>query len=121
MTSNQAVSVWHANHTDCWLPVHLQKKVTPAEGNYVYALNEGNFKTFLPNSLFYAATAVTGILVVSSMAGYVLARIETPGHNAVLLLILAILIIPAPASFIALYKLLVNMHLANTALAISWC
>ena len=84
--------------------------------NYVSAWNEGNFKTFLPNSVFYAATAVIGILLVSSMAGYALARLEFPGRNAVLVLILAIMIIPAPASFIALYKLLVNMHLANSRL-----
>src|SRR5436309_1956818 len=69
--------------------------------NYVTAWNEGHFKTYLPNSLFYTATAVAGILVVSSMAGYALARMEFPGRNAVLVLILAILIIPAPASFIA--------------------
>src|SRR5215212_6912863 len=43
-------------------------------GNYVYAWNEGDFKTFLPNSLFYTAAAVTGILLASSMAGYALAR-----------------------------------------------
>ncbi|OJV92968.1 MAG: hypothetical protein BGO39_03260 [Chloroflexi bacterium 54-19] len=82
--------------------------------NYVTAWNDGNFKTFLPNSLFYTVIAVIGILIVASMAGYALARIEFPGSKVVMFLILAIMIIPAPASFIAVYKVLVNMHLANT-------
>lgn len=85
-------------------------------GNYVYAWNEGNFKTFLPNSLFYTVAAVAGILLASSMAGYALARIEFPGRNAVVLLILLIMIIPVPASFIALYKLLISLGLANSRL-----
>lgn len=84
--------------------------------NYAFAWNEGNFKTFLPNSLFYTGTAVLGILVTSSMAGYALARIEFPGREAVVFLLLAILIIPLPASFIALYKLLISMGLANSRL-----
>src|SRR4051795_2227240 len=82
--------------------------------NYVTAWNQGNFKTFLPNSVFYTVTAVIGILIVSSMAGYALARIEFAGRKAVMFVILAIMIIPAPASFIAVYKLLINLHLANT-------
>jgi ABC-type glycerol-3-phosphate transport system permease component len=89
------------------LPASLQWR------NYAFAWNEGNFKTFLPNSLFYTVTAVLGILSVSSMAGYALARMDFPGRNAVVFLILAILIIPLPASFIALYKLLISLHLAN--------
>ncbi len=93
-----------------FLPASLQWR------NYSLAWNEGNFKTFLPNSLFYTTTAVLGILLVSSMAGYALARIEFPGRSAVTFLLLAILIIPLPASFIALYKLLINMGLANSRL-----
>jgi ABC-type glycerol-3-phosphate transport system permease component len=87
---------------------------SPQWRNYAFAWNEGNFRTFLPNSILYSTTAVLGILLIASMAGYALARIEFPGRGAVLFLILAIMIIPLPASFIALYKLLIGMGLANT-------
>ncbi len=82
--------------------------------NYAVAWNQGGFRVFIPNSLLYSIVTVAAILVAASMAGYSLARIEFPGRNVVLLLILAILIVPLPASFIALYKLLVDMGLANT-------
>jgi raffinose/stachyose/melibiose transport system permease protein len=84
--------------------------------NYVKAWNDGNFKTYLPNSVFYTLTAVTAIVLISSMAGYALARYKFPGRKIVEGMILAIMIIPAPASFVALYKLLVNMGLANSRL-----
>jgi raffinose/stachyose/melibiose transport system permease protein len=87
---------------------------TPQWQNYAVAWNQGGFRVFIPNSFLYSIVTVAAILVASSMAGYALARIEFPGRGVVLLLILAILIVPLPASFIALYKLLVNMGLANT-------
>jgi ABC-type glycerol-3-phosphate transport system permease component len=82
--------------------------------NFSYAWNEGNLKTYLPNSILYTVVAVGGILVVSSMAGYALARMRFAGRGAVVGALLIIMIIPLPASFIALYKLLVGMGLANT-------
>lgn len=86
----------------------------PQWSNFVYAWNEGNLKIYLPNSILYTAVAVTGILVVSSMAGYALARMRFAGRGAIVAGLLIIMIIPLPASFIALYKLLVGMGLANT-------
>jgi len=88
----------------------------PQFQNYVTAWTSGGFGVFIPNSLLYSVVAVSGILLASSMAGYALARIEFPGRGVVMLVILAIMIVPLPASFIALYKLLVNLGLANTRL-----
>jgi ABC-type glycerol-3-phosphate transport system permease component len=86
----------------------------PQLGNYVTAWTKGGFSTYIPNSLLYSAVALVGVLVSASMGGYALARIAFPGRNVVMFAILALLIIPLPASFIALYKLLVNAGLANT-------
>jgi raffinose/stachyose/melibiose transport system permease protein len=88
----------------------------PQFQNYVTAWTSGGFGVFIPNSLLYSVVAVSGILLAASMAGYALARIEFPGRGVVMLVILAIMIVPLPASFIALYKLLVNLGLANTRL-----
>jgi raffinose/stachyose/melibiose transport system permease protein len=82
--------------------------------NYVTAWNEGGLGVFLPNSLLYSSVTVVAILLVASMAGYALARIEFRGRGAVLFVILAVMIVPLPASFIALYKLLIFLGLANT-------
>ncbi|MCX4403942.1 carbohydrate ABC transporter permease [Streptomyces sp. NBC_01764] len=83
-------------------------------GNFATAWNEGGFSQYLPNSLLYTAAAVLGILVIASLAGYALARIEFPGRGAVVGFVLVIMIIPMPASFIAQYKLLITLGLANT-------
>jgi raffinose/stachyose/melibiose transport system permease protein len=86
----------------------------PQFQNYAIAWNEGHFNVYVPNSLLYSVATVSGVLVTASMAAYALARIPFSGRGAVSLAILALLIIPLPASFIALYKQLVNMGLANT-------
>lgn len=93
--------------------VHFWPAV-PQWQNYARAWDQGNLHTYLPNSLLYSVAAVTGILIASSMAGYALARIEFAGRGVILFLLLAIMIVPLPASFIAIYKLLVGAGLANT-------
>lgn len=86
----------------------------PQFQNYYIAWTKGGFSVYLPNSLFYSIVSVLAILLAASMAGYALARIEFPGRGAVMFLIMAIIIVPLPATFIALYKLLVDIGLANT-------
>lgn len=85
----------------------------PQWSNYVKAWTEGNLGVYLTNSLIYTGCAVVGILIVSSMAGYALARIEFRGKELFSFVILAVLIIPAPAMFIAQYKLLIGLGLTN--------
>ena len=82
--------------------------------NYYIAWTKGGFSVYLPNSLFYSTVVVLAVLLTASMAGYALARIEFPGQRAVTFLIMAIIIVPLPATFIPLYKLLVDLGLANT-------
>src|SRR5215207_333099 len=86
----------------------------PQFQNYYIAWTKGGFSVYIPNSLFYSTVAVVAILFIASMAGYALARIDFPGRAAIMMLILAIVIVPLPATFVALYKLLVDLGLANT-------
>ena len=88
----------------------------PQLQNYYIAWTKGGFSVYLPNSLFYSTVSMVAILLAASMAGYALARIEFPGRGVVMFLIMAIIIVPLPATFIALYKLLVDIGLANTRL-----
>ncbi|HEV7663207.1 MAG TPA: carbohydrate ABC transporter permease, partial [Chloroflexota bacterium] len=88
----------------------------PQWQNYAIAWERGNLRTYLPNSLLYATSVVVSVVMASSMAGYALARIAFPGRNVIMVVLLAILIVPLPASFIAIYKLLVGVGLADTRL-----
>jgi multiple sugar transport system permease protein/raffinose/stachyose/melibiose transport system permease protein len=64
--------------------------------------------------VLYSAVAVTATLVISSMAAFAFARLRFRGKNLFLLLVFTILIVPASASFIPLYAVLVKLHLTNT-------
>ena len=88
--------------------------LAPQWGNYVTAWVKGDLGVYLTNSILYTLTAVAGILLVSSLAGYALARIPFKGKAAFTGLILAVMIIPAPAMFLAQYKVLLSLDLANT-------
>lgn len=86
----------------------------PQFQNYAVAWKEGGFGVFLWNSVFYSSVTVAAILLAASMAAYALARIEFRGRGLILAVILAVMIVPLPASFIALYKWLIRLGLANT-------
>jgi ABC-type glycerol-3-phosphate transport system permease component len=87
---------------------------SPQFRNYLIAWKEGGLGVFLRNSLLYASTTVAVTLLVGSMAAYALARIDFRGRGVLLTIILAVMIVPLPASFVALYKLLIVLGLANT-------
>ncbi|MFD5315396.1 carbohydrate ABC transporter permease [Streptomyces sp. NPDC127098] len=86
----------------------------PQWGNYVTAWVDGELGTYLLNSILYTGTAVLGILTVSSLAGYALARLEFWGKSVFTVVILAVMIIPAPAMFLSQYKLLIEFGLTNS-------
>lgn len=86
----------------------------PQWQNYATAWVKGNLAVYLTNSTIYTLSAVAGILLVSSLAGYALARITFKGKAVFTGLILAVMIIPAPAMFLAQYKVLLAIGLANT-------
>src|SRR5215207_1323302 len=70
----------------------------PQFQNYYIAWTKGGFSVYIPNSLFYSSVCALAILLIASMAGYALARVEFAGRNVVMFLILAIVIVPLPAT-----------------------
>ncbi len=88
----------------------------PQWANYVTAWIKGDLGVYLLNSVVYTASAVLGILTVSSLAGYALARLEFAGKGIFTFVILAVMVIPAPAMFLAQYKLMVALGLTNSRL-----
>jgi raffinose/stachyose/melibiose transport system permease protein len=86
----------------------------PQWQNFATAWVKGNLAVYLTNSIVYTLCAVAGILLVSSLAGYALARLDFKGKGVFTALILAVMIIPAPAMFLAQYKVLLSLDLANT-------
>ncbi len=89
--------------------------------NYLLALREGQFGRYFLNSIFYTASVVIGIIIVSSLAAYAFSRFQFPGRNAIFYVFMAAMMIPIPGSFVALYVLLNKLHLRNTAVGYILC
>jgi multiple sugar transport system permease protein/raffinose/stachyose/melibiose transport system permease protein len=89
--------------------------------NYYLAFREGDFGRYLLNSIFYTASVVLGIVVISSLAAYAFSRLRFPGRNIIFAVFMAAMMIPIPGSFVVLYVLLNKLHLRNTPLGYILC
>lgn len=83
-------------------------------GGYVKAFHDMEYPRAFLNTLFITAVAVTGILLLGSMCGYVLNRKEKfRWTRGVFLLILSGIMFPYQMSILGLYKLIRGMGLMN--------
>jgi ABC-type glycerol-3-phosphate transport system permease component len=95
-----------------WLPV-------PAYwGNFQRLIFQTGFLRWMGNTLL-VATVVTAIkLVIDSMAGYALARLEFRGRRAVFLSLLAFMMVPGCAVLIPLWIIANNLSILDTYFAL---
>ena len=84
--------------------------------NYYQAWTRGRFSQYFFNSLLYTTVVVFGVILTASMAAYAFSRLRFPGRNFIFILLISTMMIPIPGSFIALYVLLVKLHLVDTRL-----
>ena len=77
----------------------------PSLDNYQEVLTSGTFFRYLGNSLLIVSTAVILILILSSMASYVFARIPFRLNRPLFALIIAGLVIPLHVTLIPVYLL----------------
>jgi len=82
--------------------------------NYYWAWTRGHFSQYFFNSFLYTVVVVVGVIVISSLAAYAFSRLKFPGRDFLFILMISTMMIPIPGSFIALYVLLVKLHLINT-------
>ncbi|MFI7150034.1 hypothetical protein ACIBO2_34370 [Nonomuraea sp. NPDC050022] len=75
MLSGSLQSLTELLSNDSFLPAD------PQWGNYVTAWVQGELGVYLRNSVIYTGSAVLGILLVSSLAGYALARLDFAGKG----------------------------------------
>lgn len=89
--------------------------------NYYLAVSQSDFGRYFLNSVFYTASVVFGIVVISSMAAYAFSRLRFPGRNIIFAVFMAAMMIPIPGSFVALFVLLNKLHLRDTPLGYILC
>jgi multiple sugar transport system permease protein len=103
LTSLRSIEDITRGHLWTW-PVETQG-VT----NYLAVLRETQLMQFLFNSLMITLPAVAGTLVLSSMAGFALARLEFRGNLALLVMFIAGNLVPFQVLMIPVRELIVSV------------
>ena len=86
--------------------------------SYVNLFNSFDyFGTAILNSVFYCAVTVAGVLLVNSIAGYALARLEFPGSNVLTTIIILLIIVPVETSIVPQYVILSHLGLLSSSTA----
>lgn len=82
--------------------------------NYVQLFDRLDFPTYFFNSLLVAVVVTLGNLVLASMVGYALAKLDFPGKRLLFALVVGTLMVPGMATFIPQFVLVTNLGLTNT-------
>jgi multiple sugar transport system permease protein len=91
-----------------WFPESYQWQ------NYVDAWNRSDFGTFFRNTGLIASLNVVAVLFSCSLAAFAFARIEFPGRNALFVLVLSTMMLPAQVTLIPLFIIFSKLGWVNT-------
>jgi multiple sugar transport system permease protein/raffinose/stachyose/melibiose transport system permease protein len=104
--------------------IFVDQSIIPKEWNfhnYVKAWVDGNFATYLLNSVIYTTLVVLGIILVASLAAYAFSRLKFPGKNFFFYMFVLSMMIPLPGSFVPLYVMVNKLGLVNTRIGYILC
>ncbi|GAA1452432.1 carbohydrate ABC transporter permease [Nocardiopsis tropica] len=90
----------------------------PTLDNFAYVLTEGNFDTYMANSLAVACITVVGACVLSLLAAVAVARFRFRFRTAVLVMILIVQMVPLEALVIPLFLQVRDLQMLNTLLGL---
>ncbi|MEW6047476.1 MAG: carbohydrate ABC transporter permease [Bacillota bacterium] len=99
-------------------PYLIPKQPTP--DNFVVVFTQLPFGRYLLNSVVVAVVVVAGVVFVSSMAGYALAKFPFRGREALFMAMLASLMVPFQVRMIPLYLMAMNLHIVNTLAGVAF-
>ena len=82
--------------------------------NFDHAWNNAHIGRYVLNSVIVIAMSLTGTLLVSAMASYVIARFQFPGNRALFYIFMAGLMFPVFLGLVPLYFLMSDLHIKDT-------
>lgn len=82
--------------------------------NYRYAWQVGHFSGYFLNTIVVTVSVTTLVILVSSMAGYVLARTSLPGKKLILGGMVALMFLPGGYTIIPTFDLVQRLGLLDT-------
>lgn len=90
----------------------------PRWNNYIEAWQTANFDIYFSNTVFVSVTATTLTVLLTSMAGYALARNEFSGKRALVGLMIATMFLPRGYTVIPVFEIVKTLNLLNTLWAV---
>jgi multiple sugar transport system permease protein len=82
--------------------------------NFTEVFQQAPFLRYTANSMLYAGLATIGVLVSSIPVAYALSRLRWKGRDAVFLLVLASMMLPAQVTAVPLYVMWSKLHLVGS-------
>lgn len=92
---------------------------SPTLKNFQTLISEIPFLQYTRNSLTFALGTTLVTLFVSFIAAYAFARIQFPGSNLILWILLLTMALPDVGTIVPLYQILKNFHLIDTVTGIT--
>jgi ABC-type glycerol-3-phosphate transport system permease component len=86
--------------------------------NYVEAWETANFGRAFLNSIFVTAVGLAGILLISTMGGYVFAKLEFPGKTFLFYFWLLGMMVPSNVTIIPNFVIFDRLHLIDSYLSL---
>jgi raffinose/stachyose/melibiose transport system permease protein len=86
--------------------------------NYAQAWVKSNFITYFRNSAIVSVLSIGCIIMVTSMAAYVIARFKFPGRRALFLYLIAGIALPVKLAIIPIFLLMRDLHIQDTYLSL---
>ena len=96
------------------------RALTVAWSNYSELFERFSFGRYLWNSVFITAVSTVIMLLVNSMAAFALAKYDFRGRDAVLVLIIATLLIPATVVLVPVFLVVSELGLLNSPWGVIW-
>ncbi len=87
--------------------------------NYLKAMESFPFFKYLLNSTIISTITVLSNIIISSLAGFALARMDFKGKNTIFILILSTMIVPFQMLMIPLYELCIKLGVENSYIGLA--
>jgi ABC-type glycerol-3-phosphate transport system permease component len=82
--------------------------------NYIYAWDVGQFSTYFLNTIVVTVATTLLVILLTSMAGYVLSKQSFPGKKVFLGVMVALMFLPGGYTIIPTFELVQKLGLLNT-------
>lgn len=100
----------------CYPPTLFPQE--PTIGNYITAMNEGNFELFFKNSFFIAITSTILTVVINTMAGYAFSKYRFKGDTFIFLFFICTLMLPLEVLMIPIFQMIQKVGFYNSFLGL---